>query len=169
MDTDQERLPDGMTRVGYDADTQVYTFKDAYGSYWESAPGCEYGQLTRAGDGASNDVEIEASNAFLAHSDANLKTSWRQDLMPLLNFGLIIGLSLLLLFWYFRWSASTAVQSAATCPEDARRWKVKAGDTCWSLGEANGITVDNILMQNPGLDCSRLLAGSIICLPASGG
>jgi hypothetical protein len=32
-DTDAERLPEDMMRVGYDADTQVYTYIDADGSY----------------------------------------------------------------------------------------------------------------------------------------
>ncbi|CAI4213986.1 unnamed protein product [Parascedosporium putredinis] len=46
LDTDEARLPDGMKRVGYDADTQVYTFLDAHdGTYWESAPGNQYGKL----------------------------------------------------------------------------------------------------------------------------
>lgn len=47
LDTDEERLPDGMKRVGYDADTQVYTYRDTDGSYWEGAPGAEYGKLFR--------------------------------------------------------------------------------------------------------------------------
>jgi hypothetical protein len=36
-----------MTRVGYDADTQRYTFRDADGSLWESAEGSRYGTLHR--------------------------------------------------------------------------------------------------------------------------
>jgi hypothetical protein len=47
LDSDEERLPEGMTRVGYDADTQVYTYRDSDGSYWEGAPGCQYGRLHR--------------------------------------------------------------------------------------------------------------------------
>lgn len=47
LDTDKERLPEGMTRIGYDADTQVYTFRDATGSLWRGAPGCRYGKLFR--------------------------------------------------------------------------------------------------------------------------
>ncbi|SPQ22678.1 48f9a77f-bdbc-45b7-8cf8-497a92e24739 [Thermothielavioides terrestris] len=47
LDSDDERLPDGMVRVGYDADTQVYTYRDRDGSYWEGAPGCKYGRLYR--------------------------------------------------------------------------------------------------------------------------
>lgn len=47
FDTDEERLPDGMTRVGYDADTQTYTYRDADGSLWRGAPGVQYGRLFR--------------------------------------------------------------------------------------------------------------------------
>lgn len=47
LDTDDERLPDGMTRVGYDADTQTHTFRDADGSLWRGAPGCQYGRMLR--------------------------------------------------------------------------------------------------------------------------
>ncbi|KUI64023.1 hypothetical protein VM1G_10792 [Cytospora mali] len=46
-DTDEERLPEGMVRIGYDADTHVYTFQDADGSIWEGPPGSRYGSLTK--------------------------------------------------------------------------------------------------------------------------
>jgi len=36
-----------MQRVGYDADTQVYTYEDEDGTAWESAPGVRYGHLHR--------------------------------------------------------------------------------------------------------------------------
>ena len=48
LDTDAERLPEGMKRVGYDANTQTYTYEDARGSPWEGAPGAQYGRLRRA-------------------------------------------------------------------------------------------------------------------------
>lgn len=48
FDTDEERLPEGMRRVAYDADTQIYTYRDdTDGSYWEGAPGVQYGKLFR--------------------------------------------------------------------------------------------------------------------------
>ncbi|KAK4099028.1 hypothetical protein N658DRAFT_498841 [Parathielavia hyrcaniae] len=47
LDGDDHRLPEGMTRVGYDADTQVYTYRDSDGSHWEGAPGSRYGRLHR--------------------------------------------------------------------------------------------------------------------------
>lgn len=47
LDSDDDRLPVGMSRVGYDADTQIYSYRDADGSLWEGAPGCKYGTLHR--------------------------------------------------------------------------------------------------------------------------
>jgi hypothetical protein len=42
-------LPDGFERIGYDADTQRYTFRDARdGSLWEGGEGAEYGTLHRS-------------------------------------------------------------------------------------------------------------------------
>jgi len=37
-----------MQRVGYDADTQTYSYRDQDGSYWEGAPGARYGVLHRS-------------------------------------------------------------------------------------------------------------------------
>ncbi|KAJ4399358.1 hypothetical protein N0V85_006047 [Neurospora sp. IMI 360204] len=46
LDTDAERLPENMTRIGYDADSQVYTYRDnTDGTIWEGAPGATYGKL----------------------------------------------------------------------------------------------------------------------------
>ncbi|KAK0710686.1 hypothetical protein B0H67DRAFT_646123 [Lasiosphaeris hirsuta] len=47
LDSDEARLPEGMTRIAYDADTQVYTYRDSDGSHWETAPGVRYGTLRR--------------------------------------------------------------------------------------------------------------------------
>ncbi|MCJ1404064.1 hypothetical protein MMC11_007289 [Xylographa trunciseda] len=48
-DEDDYRLPNGMQRVGYDADSQTYTYQDSDGSYWEGAPGARYGGLRQVG------------------------------------------------------------------------------------------------------------------------
>lgn len=47
LDSDEERLPEGMTRVGYDADEGVYLFRDADGSCWQGVPGRRYGPMYR--------------------------------------------------------------------------------------------------------------------------
>jgi hypothetical protein len=36
-----------MQRIGYDADTQRYQYRDADGSHWEGGEGNSYGQLER--------------------------------------------------------------------------------------------------------------------------
>ncbi|KAG6872000.1 hypothetical protein C0995_014019 [Termitomyces sp. Mi166 len=43
---DSYRLPEGMKRIGYDADTQVYTFQDRDGKLYKGEPGADYGVLT---------------------------------------------------------------------------------------------------------------------------
>lgn len=48
-DADEDSLPQGMTRIGYDADTETYTYRSADGSIWEGSSGSRYGNLTRVG------------------------------------------------------------------------------------------------------------------------
>lgn len=166
-DDDEERLPHGMTRVGYDADTQVYTFQDEDGSYWEGSPGCEYGgQLTRVGPGQRDaGDDAEDTEPFLLSDPVQPRTSWRHELMPLLNFGVIIGVTLLFLIWFLRRSAASDESPSIECPLGTGAYTVKRGDTCWDLGESRGISVDDILEKNPGLDCEKLRGGMNICLP----
>ena len=42
-----------MQRVGYDADTQTYTYQDANGRLWEGEEGNRHGRLHRNGHAAS--------------------------------------------------------------------------------------------------------------------
>jgi hypothetical protein len=165
-DDDEERLPHGMTRVGYDADTEVYTFQDEDGSYWEGAPGCEYGQLTRVGQGQRVDTgDAEDSQPFLPSETMQPKVSWRHELMPLLNFGVLVGVTLLLLLWYLHRSAASDENAKIECPLGFGLYTVQQGDTCWDLGESRDISVGDIQDKNPGLDCDKLRYGVNICLP----
>ncbi|KAJ3498120.1 hypothetical protein NLG97_g1380 [Lecanicillium saksenae] len=162
-DDDEERLPDGMTRVGYDADTGVYTFQDSDGSYWESAPGSQYGQLTRVGHEPAG--EDDDAQPFLPGSDYGYpKVSWRHELMPLLNFGVIIGVALLLLWWYLHVAAGSNEGTVLKCPSGAESYSIHKGDTCWDIAKNHGGTVDDILKLNPTLDCDTLSIGSKICV-----
>ncbi|KAF2671454.1 hypothetical protein BT63DRAFT_423656 [Microthyrium microscopicum] len=45
LDDDNDRLPEGMRRIGYDADAEKYTFEDRDGSIWSGAAGATYGEL----------------------------------------------------------------------------------------------------------------------------
>jgi hypothetical protein len=51
-DKDENNLPPAMSRIGYDADTETYTFSSADGSIWEGSPGSRYGNLTKVCDPA---------------------------------------------------------------------------------------------------------------------
>ena len=44
---DDHRLPEGMKRIGYDADTSRYIFRDRDGSLWQGPEGSEYGEMNR--------------------------------------------------------------------------------------------------------------------------
>ena len=53
-DEDEHRLPEGFRRVGYDADTQRYTYQRlADGTEWEGPAGSRYGELRRGMPSAS--------------------------------------------------------------------------------------------------------------------
>ena len=164
-DTDEERLPEGMSRVGYDADTQVYTFRDSDGSYWESAPGNQYGNLTRVG--GADHYDPDDTEPFLVSEEHQQKPSWRHDMMPLLNFGLIIGVCFLLLLWGLHYTAGSDEPMEPACADGATSYLVQKDDTCWAIAKNLDITVDDILKLNEGLDCNKLLADSRICLPSS--
>lgn len=48
IDGDEDRLPEGMRRVGHDADTQTYTYGSVDGSEeYQGRSGQKYGELTR--------------------------------------------------------------------------------------------------------------------------
>lgn len=167
-DSDEERLPEGMIRIGYDADDQTYTFQDADGSLWESAPGCEYGQLTRVGH-APEPADDDDAQPFLI-SEPYQKPSWRAEMMPLLNFGMLIGLSLIGLFWYLHVASQPSHDdqpAPLSCSGNDKPYTAQKGDTCWDLAEGRGITVDDVIDANTGLDCDKLKSGSEICLPES--
>jgi len=72
-DSDRERLPSGMRRIGYDADTQVYTYRDRDGSLWEGAPGATYGTVWR----------VRNETAPLPSVTIENPTGQEQDLSPL--------------------------------------------------------------------------------------
>ncbi|KAK1987482.1 LysM domain-containing protein [Colletotrichum cereale] len=177
LDTDEERLPHGMRRVGYDADTQVYTYQDADGSYWEGAPGQQYGQLMQVSGATSGPVEEAEYDPFIPGSGSNgggggsrqqqlwtEKKSWRQEMRPLLNFFVIIGLFLLVLTWWlYRTPSETKV--APECGQQAVTYKIEKGNTCWAIATGQKISVEELVKANEGLDCDGLQVGSFICVP----
>ncbi|KAK1989966.1 LysM domain-containing protein [Colletotrichum falcatum] len=174
LDTDEERLPHGMRRVGYDADTQVYTYQDTDGSYWEGAPGQQYGQLRQVSGATSGPVEEGEYDPFITGPDSGSrqqrpwveKKPWRQEMRPLLNFFVIIGLFLLVLTWWlYRTPSETEV--APECEQQAVPYKIEHGNTCWAIATGQKISVDELVKANQGLECDGLQVGSFICVPTA--
>ncbi|RDB28149.1 hypothetical protein Hypma_001393 [Hypsizygus marmoreus] len=50
FEEDAFRLPEGMKRIAYDADTKRYTFRDSHGVLYQGAPEEDYGTLTPMSD-----------------------------------------------------------------------------------------------------------------------
>ena len=70
---DDCRLPEGMKRVGYDADSGKYLFRDKDGCLWEGQEGARFGEMTRGthvfkpfGNLDSLDFVVEVSDACTA-------------------------------------------------------------------------------------------------------
>jgi hypothetical protein len=189
LDTDLERLPEGMVRIGYDSDTQTYTFRDSDGSIWEGAPGCEFGLMRRVSFGGYGAALGPSSDAtpFLSASDAeaqirrkerlaNQKVSWRAEMMPLLNFFVLLAVSMLV-FMYFlsRPSrvdtsseevalAGAAVHEEKVCPGGTTPYEIVAGDTCWAIAQAHAIDMEALSRANEGMECDTLAIGEKICV-----
>ncbi|RGP80044.1 hypothetical protein FLONG3_1815 [Fusarium longipes] len=59
---DAERLPDGFERVEYDAQSQIYSFRDSEGCFWQSSPGNYYGVLKKVEAGSQASIDFRARN-----------------------------------------------------------------------------------------------------------
>jgi hypothetical protein len=75
-----------MQRIGYDADSQRYTFRDQDGSLWESAPGSRYGELRPVGY-QPTEADVEATNLAIEEDQ-------QSALRMMLPFGILIFLVL---------------------------------------------------------------------------
>lgn len=203
-DSDQERLPEGMIRVGYDADTEVYTFRDADGSLWEGPPGCQYGHLTKVANAPKpisdlTNIDVEAADAdtdavhceqppsydeseatvpFLHRGtytssdrvasrwgdNIGMGKHWRAEMMPLLNFFMILALFLVGLFWFLGWATNS--KSLAHCDAGSHAHQIQQGESCWSIAQMHDIDVDRLKQANHDINCDLLKIGGLICVPA---
>jgi LysM repeat protein len=176
-DTDAERLPEGMQRIGYDADTQTYTFRDADGTIWESAPGNKYGQLRRVADalpsygeddeGTSPSQPLTYSGSGSGSHSSRGQPSWRHEMMPLLNWFLVVGLFLLVIVWFITGSSKSSADVVRSCSDTATPVKIRPGDTCWAIAEERSIPLSDLLSENEALDCDKLSVGDTICVPVA--
>ncbi|MEG6616229.1 LysM peptidoglycan-binding domain-containing protein [Peptococcaceae bacterium 1198_IL3148] len=51
------------------------------------------------------------------------------------------------------------------CPPGSREYTIRAGDTFFRLAQRFGVSVDDIIAANPGVDPNRLQVGQVVCIP----
>jgi hypothetical protein len=156
---DEARLPENIRRIGYDADTETYTFEDtSTGRIYESAPGNRYGVLNPAGQ-ARDPAEVEAHNA-------EVKKGNKEAVRLMLPFALLVLVSLLLLFRYINGGSGADRTPQVHCGQGADSIQVKKGETCWEIAEAHGMAVADLLALegNKGVDCDKLQVGQSVCV-----
>lgn len=51
------------------------------------------------------------------------------------------------------------------CPRGTTPYTIKAGDTFYLIAKRYGISLDELLKANPGVDPDRLYIGQVICIP----
>ncbi|KAF5385074.1 hypothetical protein D9615_000991 [Tricholomella constricta] len=181
-DEDEYRLPEGMKRIGYDADTGRYQFQDRDGSVWQGAEGAEFSEMTRVSDSRArgsasqdheDDVDVEAAptrpdgyqalsvdpdRASYLNNDSN--SSPYTSLFP---FFLIIAV-VLLLIWRLLISPILAAPPSACAKQTMAYW-VQPGDSCWDIAKTHGCTLEELKVLNSQLDCAALMPGTTVCLP----
>ena len=54
------------------------------------------------------------------------------------------------------------------CPQGTTPYTIRAGDTFYLIARRYGISLDELLRANPGVDPDRLYVGQIICVPSGG-
>ena len=170
MDDDEHRLPEGMQRIGYDADTQRYTFRDANGNLFESEPGSRYGELSPAG------FETPQSTSYTPPEDIEERNhavdrNHREAMRTMLPFALLIFVFLLLVFrgvnGSFGMRADHGTSQVLDCHEGGRHIRVEEGETCWAIAQSHSLGVEELLglEGNEDVDCNRLRVGQAMCVP----
>lgn len=51
------------------------------------------------------------------------------------------------------------------CPSGTFAYTIRAGDTFYQISRQYGISLDELLRANPGVDPDRLFVGQIVCVP----
>jgi len=183
-DEDDHRLPEGMKRIGYDADTTRYYFRDQDGSFWQGAEGSEYGEMTRVDrlpssvvldDDENRGDDVEAYASPRTHSrgyqplstdlsrpmaDSSMNMGSYRSLFPFL---LIIAV-VLLLVWRLIVSPGLTTPTRK-CPEGTSSYWAQPGDNCWEISRKNGWSLDKFEEINPTVVCDPLMPGTSVCLP----
>lgn len=149
-DSDEGRLPAGFQRMGYDADTQQYTYQSGTGTH-HGVPGSRYAII-----GVSDHVDDDIDE---------IDKSWKRYMFP---WFVLVGVFLLFLIappWTWRSRGTPNI----ICGEHAAAYRIQDGDTCFMLAEEVKTAVEEIYKLNPGLKCDNLQIGKEICLPLKEG
>jgi hypothetical protein len=159
-----------MQRIGYDADTQRYTFRDASGALYESAPGSRYGELRPVGQREQyTPEETEERNQAVEKNN-------REAVRSMLPFALLVFVFLLVVFNVINggfWGGSNTTRAdhgdkqVLDCHEGSHPVQIEKGDTCWKIAESHSVDIDELLKLhgNEGVDCDMLRIGQGICVP----
>ena len=150
-DDDTFHLPPGMTRIGYDADTETYTFRDADGTRYEGTPGSRYGQLTPTG--------VRSSAPF---DDVVTQSARESDWKQLAPFLLLIAVVLLSVMWFV-----TGAEEAR-CRNGEQAYVLDKRNTCWQVARDFGVEVGRLRAARGDLDCDHLQIGTTMCVDVTG-
>lgn len=150
-DQDEYRLPEGFERVGYDADTQTYTYRAPDGTTHSGASGNQYGRLVPA----SSLTDAEHQELVRDNREA-----WRY----MLPFFLIV---IVFLFCVIAppWKKNFGWSTPFTCDEGSFVHTISSGETCWKIAEMYSTSVDQLESLNLKLNCDTLQVGGQLCVP----
>ncbi|KIM69911.1 carbohydrate-binding module family 50 protein [Scleroderma citrinum Foug A] len=179
-DEDDYRLPEGVKRIGYDADSGRYYFRDREGLLFKGPEGSEFGELVQVSDlpiSVASEVnddhgDLEAAptqrNGYrpLAVDEHGTQHALRGgSYRPLFPFFLIIAV-VLLLVW--RLTLLRTHVTPAPCPSTTTPYIVESGDTCYDIARRHNTTLDKFLIVNPQIVCNKLMPGDRVCVPDEG-
>jgi len=153
QDDDAGRLPAGLKRVGYDADTETYTYESPEGKLYRGAPGNRYGRLVPDSEPVDNDL------GQLVHDDAGSNRYFLPFLLVVIVF--------LVIFIAPPWKENFGFGRAVKCEIGAMKYEIRTGDTCYALANEYSTTVEGLKNMNSKLNCDSLSVGQALCIPAA--
>ncbi|EIN14285.1 hypothetical protein PUNSTDRAFT_96027 [Punctularia strigosozonata HHB-11173 SS5] len=173
-DEDDYRLPEGMKRVGYDADTQTYYYRDQSGTLYQGPEGAQYGELRPVSDAPAplagtlgEDLEAAPTQrdgfAPLPTDENSRHYRVSSPYRTLFPFFLIIATFLLLVWRIILVPSSNP--PPPPCAQGTQAYYISNGDTCWKISRIHGIKVQDLLDANPTIECQRLSVGTRVCIP----
>lgn len=89
----------------------------------------------------------------------------------MLPFALLAIVFLLLIFRFLGGAGGSEADHGHPqihCAQGTTAVQIEEGQTCWQIGQAHGLGVDELLglEGNEGVDCDKLRIGQGICVPA---